>query len=249
MTNIENNLIPFPKVSIVDSEKLFDIEFEIYNEKQDLLRDKLRYTHKSLFAYLLKALNYELSKNTQIFKEKFQIDPSEEYGIHTNRSRLGDFMKCANTTIGNLLDRLVQAGFIRKISHGPVRDFEIFINPKLLKIYDCRAEFLKIKNSGIATTSEGQIKSLNMFWLNKQEPFNKIINTVDKVSNFSSNATAFGSKCDENVQPSGMHTGTNLTGTQGDFSVLVGKQKTAAETNYLSRLEKQEQKLQHTRIL
>lgn len=239
MTNIENNLIPFPKVSIVDSEKLFDLHFEVYNAQQSYLRDQLRYTHKTLFSYLLKALNYELGQNIKNHKEKFQINPEEEIGIHTNRSRLGDFMKCSPETVGNLISRLIQAGVLRKIGHGPVRDFELFISPKLLKFYDSSAEFLKIKNLANSSLSEGQTKTLNMFWLFKQEHFNKKISLVDKESNLSKNAPAFVSKFDGNVQPGGVHTGTltgtGKTGTQGDFC------KSAAETQYLNKLAKQEQ--------
>lgn len=238
MTNIENKLIPFPRLSIVDSEKLFDIAFDIYNAQQEYLRDQLRYTHKTLFSYLLKALNFELGQNIKNFKDKFQINPEEEFGIHTNRSRLGSFMKCSPETVGNLISRLVQAKILRKISHGPVRDFELFITPNLLKFYDSSAEFMKIQNAGYSNLSEGQTKSLNMFWLNQQELYNKKISTVDKVSNLSKNATAFVSKSDETVQPKGMYTGTltgtGKTGTQGDFC------KNETETTYISRLQKQE---------
>jgi hypothetical protein len=178
----KQTIVCCPRADKVQTMIRFDEAKDKYNVNQEFLRDQLRDTHMMLFEYLVKALNHQLKVLNEDLGGHHVIDTDQEQSIFTNRVRLSKFIGCAPNTISNRLARLEEAGIVRKISHGPVKDMEIFINPELITWRDLRHVFAKKQNSSTAKDLEGENKSLLPFLCNSTGTNNNILIDVDKVS-------------------------------------------------------------------
>ena len=119
------------------SYKLLDECFELYN-KGKRVGQRLRGTHYNAIQGLMRLLKKELEAYGS-FGLKAGDDKKYLRRLKTNRKQLAKWFKCCEKTAYNRLQRLCDAGFIRKTFHGSNASFAIDINLDLLHLEDTEA--------------------------------------------------------------------------------------------------------------
>ncbi len=134
-------IIPEPKLIFSNSKSAFQEYAKRYNEGQESA-EQLKSPHFAQFyTYLrLSQRNMAQSNMKAINKEgrhSMAINTDFLPHLYTNNSEMRKQMDGGvPSTFLRRFERLDKAGVIRKIKHGPVKNYEIIINPHLLFIID-----------------------------------------------------------------------------------------------------------------
>ncbi len=179
-----------PKIVFSNTKRALQQYAALYNEfHKDESKEQLKPAHFAQFYTYVRLLERNIAQdNMKAFNEKkyasMAIDTDAIPHLFTNNTELKKQLDGGvPSTFIRRYERLAKAGLVRKINHGPVKNYEIIINPYMLFIVD---------NSGAPGKNRPDLQ-LAQKWGEKwdsdnakiaickenivsfQEPFNKII--------------------------------------------------------------------------
>ncbi len=133
-----------PQVDFHYSKLAFDWFLGKYNKSDDICQDankKLKAGHAELFYILVRLYGsywkerYDFAR--AIGHNRVEADLCFLPPLETNNVVLGRIAKRSMSTVQRYIKRLIDAGVIvKKVNHGPVNNYELYLNPALLAIYN-----------------------------------------------------------------------------------------------------------------
>ncbi len=130
-----------PKIYFAGTKRAIQAFARQYNEGKES-REQLKSAHlQQMYAYV-RLLERNISqRNVELINSgqwaATAIDRELPPHLLTNNKEMSKQLDGGHpSTILRRYERLAQAGLIRKINHGPVRNYEIIINPGILHIID-----------------------------------------------------------------------------------------------------------------
>ena len=130
-----------PKLIFSNSQRAFREYALLYNAGKEK-RDQLKPAHFSQFYTYLRLFQRNMAQNNNKAINAddlgaMMLDTDQMPHLFTNNTELRKQLDGgASSTILRRFQRLADAGVLRKIKHGPVKNYEIIINPYLLFIID-----------------------------------------------------------------------------------------------------------------
>jgi hypothetical protein len=116
------------------------IEHDAGNKSRNFLKS----AHRELWFDYIRTIKGEMSRNLLVFKDApllLQIEALSPVILKTNRKRSSSRTKKSEATIYRLTERLIDAGVIlEKKNHGTQRDYELFLNPEMIPVWDYKNE-------------------------------------------------------------------------------------------------------------
>lgn len=234
-----NMIITKPVQSYKLSMKAYNNFANIFNSDKKYLRERLNPQHNIFFNHLVREYRQMLFTQNKIQCQP--IDSNNMPPLSTNRAVFANITGRSKRTISDYITKLMKVGaIIKKINHGPELNFELWINPELLIIFDennpkftPKSKYLELADFEKFRGSER--KNLQQFQVLLETSMNnKIIGveTVDKVSASPINLqetflNGIGLNADK-------FTGNMLTGNTGEYEQF--------EKAYQQKIEKFSQK-------
>lgn len=133
--------IPEPKLIFSNTKRAFQEYAKRYNEGKEST-EQLKPGHFAQYYTYVRLLqrNIAQANNKAINNdapESMAIDTDNLPHLYTNNSELAKQMDGGvPSTFVRRFNRLEKAGVVRKINHGPVKNYELILNPYLLLIVD-----------------------------------------------------------------------------------------------------------------
>jgi len=135
-------IIQQPKINFANTKRAFQQFAANYNARHDESRVQLKPAHFAQFYVYLRLMQRNMSQECKRainsgHPEALAINTDDLPHLFTNNTEMRKQLDGGHpSTFIRRADRLIKAGAILKINHGPVRNYEIIINPHLLFIYD-----------------------------------------------------------------------------------------------------------------
>ena len=267
-----------PKIIFSNSQRAFREYAELYNEfHKNESSEQLKAAHFTQFYAYLRLLQRNIHQNnTRAINhgspESMAIDTDNLPHLFTNNTELRKQLDGGvPSTLLRRFERLRKANIVRKINHGPMKNYEIIINPHLLFIIDATGEPGKNKidlekaqkwePQELSDSSKIAKRKQNI--VSFKEPFNKIIihqkesANADKSLNEpqnepckeSANADIFSNEPKKDTQKDTTGNLANFQGEKtkkdfGDAVIAVIKQKIEAKkTKNVPAAQKMREKL------
>ena len=134
-------IIHEPRINFANTQRAFRKFAAKYNEGKES-SEQLKSAHFAQFYTYVRLLERNIAQDNNRAKKNgnpkaMAINADELPHLYTNNTEMRKQLDGGHTsTFIRRAERLAKAGAIHKINHGPVRNYEIIINPYLLFIVD-----------------------------------------------------------------------------------------------------------------
>ncbi len=134
-------IIYYPKLDVSKSINKFLGYAEIYNADKPNAQ-QLKPIHKDVFARIASLASNKIYSNNKEHRNgprPCAVDTSIDYTIGANNkliSQLNKKLQISTRSVGRHIDRLMEAKVVKKIWHGPKKNYELLIDPTFLSYVD-----------------------------------------------------------------------------------------------------------------
>ncbi len=135
-------IIQHPKINFANTKRAFQQFAANYNERHNESREQLKPAHFAQFYVYIRLMQRNMSQSAKKainsgHREALAINTNNLPHLFTNNTEMRKQLDGGHhSTFIRRANRLIKAGAIKKINHGPNRNYEIIVNPHLLFIDD-----------------------------------------------------------------------------------------------------------------
>lgn len=171
-----------------------NLKLEVLNGLAPKKEKKQRLTdsHDELYYELIRQYNKQIIEHCQKFGYKYEfcqvtIDTIPTLKTNNGQLQLIKNSKISKTTVWRRMSRLIEAGVISKINHGPERDYEIVFHPKVIFMAD-KSNFQDfflprwVSLDEVLRQFYGKIANCTPFSNNKKDTLNNKLSLVKRVN-------------------------------------------------------------------
>jgi hypothetical protein len=229
-----------PDLHLELSMKAYNNFSKNFNKDIKILKHKLKNQHNNFFYQLVKLYGERIIQKNNKFKLE-PIDPDNLPRLNINRAVFANLMQRDVRTISAYIQKFIKLGIInKKISHGPTLNFDLYINPDFLVIFDKsnpdftpKSKFLELADFQFFKKSNR--KSFQQFHVKQETKLNNKIINVEQNNVFQQSCKASQETFSKGISSADVSTRNNLTRNTREYEKSDSHKQEKSEENLTGR--------------